>query len=339
MIQEAIHKVINNQDLDYEEAEQTMTEIMTGKASQIQMSCFLTALRMKGETITEISACARGMRSVGTHIHPNREVLEIVGTGGDEAGTFNISTTSAFVIAAAGVPVAKHGNRSVSSKSGAADILEKLGVNLMLSEKQAEKVLKDTDMVFLFAQKYHSSMKNVGPVRAEMKERTIFNILGPLTNPANASRQLLGVYDISLVEKLAEVLSNLGVKRGLSVCGSDGLDEITVTGSTHCCEIRDGSLKSFDIHPEQFGLKTYGREEIVGGSPEENAKITKDILSGKEQGAKRDIVLMNAGLGIYVGRDDISMEDAVRLAAEMIDTGKAYRKMEEFVKASQEEPK
>lgn len=339
MIQEAIHKVINNQDLDYEEAEQTMTEIMTGKASQIQMSCFLTALRMKGETITEISACARGMRSVGTHIHPNREVLEIVGTGGDEAGTFNISTTSAFVIAAAGVPVAKHGNRSVSSKSGAADILEKLGVNLMLSEKQAEKVLKDTDMVFLFAQKYHSSMKNVGPVRAEMKERTIFNILGPLTNPANASRQLLGVYDISLVEKLAEVLSNLGVKRGLSVCGSDGLDEITVTGSTHCCEIRDGSLKSFDIHPEQFGLKTYGREEIVGGSPEENAKITKDILSGKEQGAKRDIVLMNAGLGIYVGRDDLSMEDAVRLAAEMIDTGKAYRKMEEFVKASQEEPK
>lgn len=339
MIQEAIHKVINNQDLDYEEAEQTMTEIMTGKASPVQMACFLTALRMKGETITEISACARGMRSVGTHIHSDCEVLEIVGTGGDEAGTFNISTTSAFVIAAAGVPVAKHGNRSVSSKSGAADILEKLGVNLMLSEKQAEKVLKDTDMVFLFAQKYHSSMKNVGPVRAEMKERTIFNILGPLTNPANASRQLLGVYDISLVEKLAEVLSNLGVKRGLSVCGSDGLDEITVTGSTHCCEIRDGSLKSFDIHPEQFGLKTYSREEIVGGSPEENAQITKDILSGKEQGAKRDIVLMNAGLGIYVGRDDISMEDAVRLAAEMIDTGKAYRKMEEFVKASQEETK
>jgi anthranilate phosphoribosyltransferase len=335
MIQEAIHKVINSEDLTYDEALATMKEIMTGEATQIQMATFLTALRMKGETITEITACAEGMRSVGTHLEPGKEVVEIVGTGGDEVGTFNISTTSAFVIAAAGIPVAKHGNRSVSSKSGAADILEKLGVNLNLEVEQAKAVLDDTDMVFLFAQKYHAAMKNVGPVRAGMKERTVFNILGPLTNPAGATRQLLGVYNNDLVEKLAQVLSNLGVKRALSVCGADRLDEVTVTGKTHCCEVRDGEFTSFDITPEQFGLKTYELSEIIGGTPEENAQITKDILSGKLQGAKRDIILMNAGLGIYIGRDDISMEDGVKLAAEMIDSGKAYEKMEAFVRASQ----
>lgn len=335
MIQETIHKVINQQDLTYEEALQTMQEIMTGTASQVQMAAFLTALRMKGETITEITACAEGMRSVGTHLQPGKEVLEIVGTGGDETGTFNISTTSAFVIAAAGIPVAKHGNRSVSSKSGAADLLEKLGVNLMLEPDQAKKVLDETDMVFLFAQKYHTAMKNVGPVRKEMGERTIFNILGPLTNPANATRQLLGVYDNELVEKLAEVLMNLGVTRGMSVHGSDGLDEITVTGPTHCCEIRDGKLNSFDITPEQFGLKRYSSDEIVGGSPEENAQITKDILTGKEKGAKRDTVILNAGIGIYLGRDDCSMEEAVKQAEEILDSGKAYDKMEAFIKATQ----
>ncbi len=335
MIQQAIHKVINQQELTYDETIQTMREIMTGAASQIQMASFLTALRMKGETITEITACAEGMRSVGTHLKPDYEVLEIVGTGGDEVGTFNISTTAAFVIAAAGIPVAKHGNRSVSSKSGAADVLEKLGVNLMMETDQAKKVLDDTDMVFLFAQKYHAAMKNVGPVRKEMGERTIFNILGPLTNPANASRQLLGVYDRELVEKLAEVLMNLGVTRGLAVCGNDGLDEITVTGPTHCCEIKDGRLRSFDLVPEQFGLKSYPLEDIIGGDPEENAQITKDVLSGRDKGAKRAVVLLNAGLGIYIGRDDISMEDAVKLAEEIIDSGKAYEKMEAFVKATQ----
>lgn len=335
MIQEAIHKVINREDLTHEEALETMKEIMTGEANQIQMAAFLTALRMKGETITEITACAEGMRSVGTHLVPDKEVLEIVGTGGDEVGTFNISTTSAFVAAAAGVPIAKHGNRSVSSKSGAADVLEKLGVNLSLEVGQAKKVLDDVGMVFLFAQKYHSAMKNVGPVRAAMKERTVFNILGPLTNPAGAKWQLLGVYNNELVEKLAEVLMNLGVERGLSVCGCDGMDEITVTGPTHCCEIRDGKLRTFDITPEQFGLKTHKLEDIVGGTPEENAQITRDILLGKEQGAKRDIVLMNAGAGIFIGKDNFSMEDSVKLAAEMIDSGKAYEKMEQFVKATQ----
>lgn len=335
MIQQTIHKTMNRQDLTYDEALQTMKEIMTGEASQVQMAAFLTALRMKGETITEITACAEGMRHVGTHLQPDGEVLEIVGTGGDEVGTFNISTTAAFVIAAAGIPVAKHGNRSVSSKSGAADILEKLGVNLMLEPEQAKRVLDETDMVFLFAQKYHTAMKNVGPVRKEMGERTVFNILGPLTNPANATRQLLGVYDEDLVEKLAEVLMNLGVTRGMAVHGSDGLDEITVTGPTHCCEIRDGKLSSFDISPEQFGLKTSPLQDIIGGSPEENAQIAKDILSGKEQGAKRDIVILNAGMGIYLGSDDISMEDAVKKAAEMIDNGSAYEKMQSFVKATQ----
>lgn len=335
MIQEAIHKVINRQDLTYEEALETMQEIMTGTATQVQMAAFLTALRMKGETITEITACAEGMRRVGTHLQPDGEVMEIVGTGGDETGTFNISTTSAFVIAAAGIPVAKHGNRSVSSKSGAADLLEMLGVNLLLETDQAKKVLDETDMVFLFAQKYHAAMKNVGPVRKEMGERTIFNILGPLTNPAGATRQLLGVYDTELVEKLAEVLMNLGVTRGMAVCGSDGLDEITVTGPTHCCEIRDGKLTSFDITPEQFGLKSYPLEEIIGGNPEDNARITKDILAGKEKGAKRDTVILNAGMGIYLGLDDCSMEAAVKRAEELLDSGKAYEKMEAFVKATQ----
>lgn len=336
MIKAALHKVINNEDLTYEEALETMKEIMTGEASQIQMAAFLTALRMKGETITEITACAKGMRAVGTHLQPKKEVLEIVGTGGDEVGTFNISTTSAFVIAAAGIPVAKHGNRSVSSKSGAADILEKLGVNLMLETDRAEEVLEETDMAFLFAQKYHSAMKNVGPVRKEMGERTIFNILGPLTNPANASRQLLGVYDKELVEKLAEVLANLGVTRGMSVCGSDGLDEITVTGPTYCCEIKDGELTSYEITPEQFGLSTYPLAELVGGTPEENAQITKDILSGTLKGAKRDVVLMNAGIGIYLGFENLTMEEGIKKAEELINSGKAYEKMEEFVKATQQ---
>ena len=335
MIQEAIHKVINKVDLSYEEAESVMKELMSGEASQVQMATYLTALRMKGETITEITASATAMRSLGTHLEPDFEVMEIVGTGGDEVGTFNISTTAAFVIAAAGVPVAKHGNRSVSSKSGAADLLESLGVNLTLSVEENKKVLDDTKMAFLFAQKYHPSMKNVGPVRKEMKERTVFNILGPLTNPAGATRQLMGVYDKELVEKLAQVLSNLGVKRGMAVCGSDGLDEITLTGPTHCCEIRDGELKSFDITPEQFGFTPCELSELIGGTPEENAKITEDILTGKETGAKRDVVLMNAGIALYLGKDDgSSMEDCVKEAAEVIDSGKAAAKLKEFVEAT-----
>lgn len=334
MIQEALHEVINGRDLDYDMAKGVMKEIMSGEASQIQMAAYLTALRMKGETITEITASARVMRDMAKQLTPPYDVLEIVGTGGDEAGTFNISTTSAFVIAAAGIPVAKHGNRSVSSKSGAADVLESLGVNIMVDVDKIQKILDDTKMSFLFAQSHHSSMKNVGPVRKEMGERTVFNILGPLTNPANASLQLLGVYDKELVEKLAEVLSNLGVKRGMAVCGSDGLDEITLTGATHCCEIRDGKLKSFDITPEQFGLKCCKAEELTGGTPEDNARITREILSGTEQGAKRDVILLNAGIAIYIGTPGITMEEGVKRAAECIDSGKALEKLEQFVAAS-----
>lgn len=336
MIKEALHEVINGRDIDYDMAKEVMKEIMSGEATEIQMASYLTALRMKGETITEITASAQVMRDMAAKLEPAGDVLEIVGTGGDEAGTFNISTTAAFVVAAAGIPVAKHGNRSVSSKSGAADVLESLGADIMIDVEKNRKVLDHTKMSFLFAQYHHSSMKNVGPVRKGMGERTIFNILGPLTNPAGAAIQLLGVYDRSLVEKLAEVLSNLGVKRGMAVCGSDGLDEITLTGPTHCCEIREGKLTSFDITPEQFGLKPCQKEELVGGTPEENAQITRDILSGKETGAKRDIVLLNAGVAIYLGTPGIIMEEGVRKAAEVIDSGKALAKMEEFIKASRQ---
>lgn len=334
MIKKAIHEVINFRDLEYDMAKDVMEEIMSGEASPVQMASFLTALRMKGETITEATASAQVMREMATHLCPDYDVLEIVGTGGDEAGTFNISTTSAFVIAAAGIPVAKHGNRSVSSKSGAADVLESLGVNITIDVEKNQKVLDDTKMSFLFAQSHHASMKNVGPVRKEMGERTMFNILGPLTNPANATIQLLGVYDSSLVEKLAEVLHNLGVKRGMAVCGSDGLDEITLTGATHCCEISEDGLNSFDITPEQFGLKVCRPEELVGGTPQENAQIARDILSGKETGAKRDIILLNAGIAIYLGKPGITMQEGIDIAAEMIDSGKALAKLEEFVAAT-----
>lgn len=334
MIKEALHEVINFRDLEYDMAKDVMKEIMSGEASPVEMASYLTALRMKGETITEVTASAQVMREMAIQLRPGYDVLEIVGTGGDEAGTFNISTTSAFVIAAAGIPVAKHGNRSVSSKSGAADVLESLGVNITIDVEKNQKVLDDTKMSFLFAQLHHSSMKNVGPVRKEMGERTMFNILGPLTNPANATIQLLGVYVSSLVEKLAEVLHNLGVKRGMAVCGSDGLDEITLTGATHCCEISEEGLKSFDITPEQFGLKQCRMEELVGGTPQENAQITRDILSGKETGAKRDVILMNAGIAIYLGKSGITMQEGIDMAAEMIDSGKALAKLEEFVAAT-----
>ena len=331
-----IAQVTDGKDLTEAEAQDAMDIIMSGSATNAQIAGLLVALRMKGETIAEITGFAKGMRQKAKHVTGCENSIEIVGTGGDLANSFNISTTSSFVISAAGMPVAKHGNRSVSSKSGAADILEKLGVNLMLETDRAEEVLEETDMAFLFAQKYHSAMKNVGPVRKEMGERTIFNILGPLTNPANASRQLLGVYDKELVEKLAEVLANLGVTRGMSVCGSDGLDEITVTGPTYCCEIKDGELTSYEIIPEQFGLSTYPLAELVGGTPEENAQITKDILSGTLKGAKRDVVLMNAGIGIYLGSENLTMEEGIKKAEELINSGKAYEKMEEFVKATQQ---
>lgn len=337
MIKEAIYKLINREDLTYEESLAVMEEMMDGTATQAQMGGFLTALRIQGETIDEITAFATVMREKGVKINPMRPVIDIVGTGGDEAGTFNISTTSAFVVAAGGVPVAKHGNRSVSSKSGAADVLEKLRAKVDLSSSQNEAVLKKTDMCFLFAPVYHSSMHYAAPVRKELGVRTVFNILGPLSNPAAATMQLLGVYDKSLAGTMAQVLSNLGVTRGVAVCGEDGLDEITLTGETLVYEIRNGDITSYSIAPEQFGLKRCPLSELIGGTPEENAEITLRILSGEEKGAKRDVVLMNAGMSLYLGIDGITLEEGIAKAKELIENGKAYEKLQEFVRVTQEE--
>lgn len=336
MIKEAINKVMNGNNLTYEESKAVMEEMMDGTATQAQMGGFLTALRMQGETIEEITAFATVMREKGIKLKPEREVIDIVGTGGDEVGTFNISTTASFVVAAGGVPVAKHGNRSVSSKCGAADVLENLGANVSLSVEQNEKILKKTGMCFMFAQVYHSSMKYAAPVRKELGARTVFNILGPLSNPAAATMQLLGVYDRNLAEPLAQVLSNLGVTRGVVVCGNDGLDEITLTGETAVYEIRFGEITSYRIAPEQFGLNRCELSDLVGGDPKENAGITANILSGKERGAKRDVILMNAGMSLYLGIDDITLADGIKMAADLIDSGKAFAKMEEFVKTTKE---
>lgn len=336
MIKEAVKKLVNKNDLSYDEASQVMEEMMTGTATQAQTASFLTSLRIKGETIDEITACAQVMRDKALHIHPKTDVLDIVGTGGDGTGTFNISTTAAFVIAAAGIPVAKHGNRSMSSKSGSADCLEQLGVNINITPEQSEKVLEKTNLCFMFAQGYHSSMKYVGPVRKEIGIRNIFNLLGPLTNPASADLQITGVYSEELVEPIAKVFSNLGVKKGFVFYGKDGMDEVTVTGPTKICEIDNGSFKSYEITPLQFGLGTYSMEELIGGDGAENAEITKQILSGKLHGAKRDIVVLNAALGLYAGGKAASIEEGVKSAQEIIDSGKAYAKMEEFVKATNE---
>lgn len=336
MIQEALNEVLNKKDLSYEMARAVMAEIMDGTATNAQMGAFLAALRMKGETVTEITACAEVMREKGLKVEVPFEVMEIVGTGGDEVGTFNISTTSAFVVAAGGVPVAKHGNRSVSSKSGAADVLERLGARLDLTPEQNVEVLKKANMCFMFAQVYHTSMKNVGPVRKEMGARTIFNILGPLTNPARANMQLMGVYREDLVEPMAQVLSNLGVVRGLVVNGSDGLDEATMTGATHMCEIREGKFRTYDLTPEALGMRRCTLQDLVGGTPEENARISRDILTGKLKGPKRDAVILNSALSLYLGIDDCSIPECVKMANEIIDSGKAGDKLEQFVAATKE---
>ena len=336
MIQEALNEVLNKKDLSYEMARAVMAEIMDGTATNAQMGAFLAALRMKGETVTEITACAEVMREKGLKVEVPFDVMEIVGTGGDEVGTFNISTTSAFVVAAGGVPVAKHGNRSVSSRSGAADVLERLGARLDLTPEQNVEVLKKANMCFMFAQVYHTSMKNVGPVRKEMGARTIFNILGPLTNPARANMQLMGVYREDLVEPMAQVLSNLGVVRGLVVNGSDGLDEATMTGATHMCEIREGKFRTYDLTPEALGMRRCTLQDLVGGTPEENARISRDILTGKLKGPKRDAVILNSALSLYLGIDDCSIPECVKMANEIIDSGKAGDKLEQFVAATKE---
>ena len=335
MIKEAIYEIVNGNDLSYEMAEQVMDEIMSGEASQIHMGAFLTGLRMKGETIDEITACAAGMRKHCTRLLHDMDVLEIVGTGGDEVGTFNISTISSMVVSAAGIPVAKHGNRSVSSKCGAADVLEALGADITISPAKSTKILDEIGFCFLFAQTYHTAMRFVAPVRTELGIRTIFNILGPLANPAGANYQLLGVYDEKLVEPLAQVLLKLGVKRAIVVHGQDGLDEITLSAPTTCCELRDGTLKSYVLEPEQVGLKKCSLNELIGGDPEENAAIAMSILNG-EKGPKRDAVVLNSAACIYMVRDGITLADAVKEAEEILDSGRARVQLEKYVALSRE---
>lgn len=333
MIKEAIIKLTNKENLSYEEAKAVMNEIMSGEASDVQKSAYLTELTMKGETIDEITGSAEEMRNHAVQLSHEGDVLEIVGTGGDKSDSFNISTTSSLVIASAGVPVAKHGNRAASSKSGAADVLESLGVNITISPRKSAELLQNIGICFLFAQSYHTAMKYVGSIRKELGIRTIFNILGPLANPASANLQVMGVYDESLVEPLAKVLSNLGVKRALVVYGQDRLDEISASAETSVCEVKDGTFKSYTISPEQFGLTRCKKEELTGGTPDENAAITKAVLAG-EQGARRTAVVLNAGAGLYVAGKADSIEAGVRLAEELIDSGKAEKKLEEFVKYS-----
>ena len=331
MIKEAIIKLSKKQDLTYAEAEAVMDEIMSGQATPVQMSAYLTALSLKGETIDEITASAAGMRAHCIKLLHNLDVLEIVGTGGDGSNSFNISTTSSLVIAAGGVPVAKHGNRAASSKSGAADVLEALGVKITLTPERSAEILKKINICFLFAQNYHIAMKYVAPIRKELGIRTVFNILGPLSNPAGANMELMGVYDQSLVEPLAQVMANLGVNRGMVVYGQDSLDEISMCAPTSVCEIRDGKFTSYEITPEQFGYERCEKGALTGGTPAENAEITKAILKGEEKGSKRQAVCLNAGAALYIAGKAASIEEGVKLAESLIDSGAALKKLGEFV--------
>ena len=336
MIREAIIKISKNKDLTYSEANEVMDEIMSGQTSDIQTSAFLTGLAMKGETIDEITGCAAGMRSHCVKVFNDMDVVEIVGTGGDGSNSFNISTTSAIVTAAGGVPVAKHGNRAASSKCGTADCFEALGVNITVSPQKSAQMLKEINLCFLFAQNYHISMKYVAPVRKELGIRTVFNILGPLANPAGANMELMGVYDEELVQPLAQVLEKLGVKRGMVVYGQDCLDEISMSAPTTVCEFHDGIRKQYVIKPEDFGFERCDKEALVGGTPEENAKITISILEG-EQGPRRNAVLMNTGAALYMAGKYETLEAGIKAAGELIDSGKALAKLQEFIKRSNEE--
>lgn len=338
MIKEAIIKIVNKEDLSYEEARETMLEIMRGETSATQNAAFLAALSTKSakaETIDEISGCATAMRSLATPVeHPGMEVLEIVGTGGDGAHSFNVSTTAAMVVAAGGVKVAKHGNRAASSLSGTADCLEALGVNIAQDPALCRKMLEEAGFCFMFAQKYHAAMKYVGPIRKELGFRTVFNILGPLTNPAKPEMFLLGVYDEYLVEPVAKVLSTLGVKRGLVVYGRDRLDEISASAPTTICEIRDGFYRTSVIQPEDFGLTRGTKDEIVGGTAADNAEITHGILNGAITGTKRNIVLLNAGAALYVAKAADSLADGIKLAVELIDSRKALDTLNKVIEVS-----
>lgn len=335
MIQEALYKVTHGQDLSYDLAKDTMNKIMSGDVAEVPMAGFLCALAAKGPTVDEVTAFAEVMREKAGSVLHEGTVVEIVGTGGDEANTFNISTTSGFIISAAGIPVAKHGNRSVSSKCGAADLIEALGAKLELNGEQNEAVLNKANMCFMFAPVYHQAMKYAGPVRKALGVRTVFNILGPLANPAGATVELMGVYDKSLVEPLARVLANLGVKRGAVVHGFDGLDEITATNKTYVCEINNGAFTSYEFDPKEYGFDYADKTELEGGDATVNAEITRRVLGG-EQGGKRTAVLLNAGMAIYLAKEGLTLAEGIEEAKNMIDSGKALATMEQFVKATQE---
>lgn len=338
MIKEAIVKIVNKGDLTYDEAYAVMNEIMSGETTPTQNAAFLAALSTKSakaETTDEIAGCAAAMRDHAIRLETDMELFEIVGTGGDNAHSFNISTTSALVCAAGGMKVAKHGNRAASSKCGTADCLEALGVNIEQSPEMCEKLLREVGMCFFFAQKYHTSMKYVGVIRKELGFRTVFNILGPLTNPGSPKRQLLGVYDEYLAEPLAQVLISLGVERGMVIYGTDKLDEISMSAPTTICEFKDGWFKTYTVCPEDFGFERCTKADLEGGTPEENAKITRDILNG-EKGHKRNAVLLNAGAALYIDGKAENMADGVRLAAEIIDSGKAAETLEKFIALSNE---
>ena len=337
MIRESIIKLSKKQNLSYEEAEAVMDEIMSGKATPVQMSAYLTALALKGETIEEITASAAGMRAHCIKLLHDMDVLEIVGTGGDGSNSFNISTTASLVISAGGVPVAKHGNRAASSKSGAADVLEALGVKITIPPEKSQELLKKIGICFLFAQNYHIAMKYVAPIRKELGIRTVFNILGPLSNPAGANMELMGVYDEALVKPLAQVMANLGVTRGMVVFGQDSLDEISMSAPTSVCEIKDGTFTSYELTPEQFGYTRCEKETLQGGTPQENAAITRAILEGRESGAKRQAVCLNAGAALYIAGKADTMEAGVKMAESLIDSGAALKKLEEFIEKSNEE--
>ena len=340
MIREAIVSLSKKQDLTYGTAEAVMHEIMTGEATPVQMSAYLTALSLKGETKDEITASAAGMRSHCIRLLHDVDALEIVGTGGDHANTFNISTTAAIIVAASGIPVAKHGNRSASSKCGSADVLEALGVNINIPPEKSAELLHNIGICFLFAQNYHIAMKYVAPIRRELGIRTIFNILGPLTNPAGAKMELMGVFDRELVEPLAQVLSNLGVKNAMVVHGEDGLDEISLSAPTFVCEVKDGWVRSYTITPEEFGFERCKKEDLQGGTPAENAAITRAILSG-EKGAGRDAArnaaILNAAAALFITGKHDSIGAAVKVAEDVIDSGKASEKLDEFIRFSNEE--
>lgn len=337
MIKEAIKKIVDKQDLTYDEAYGVINGIMSGRTTQVQNAAFLAALSTKStkaETIDEITGCAKAMRDHSIKVEHDMDVLEIVGTGGDRSQSFNISTTSALVIAASGVKVAKHGNRAASSQCGTADCLEELGVNIDQSPQKCVELLNNVGICFLFAQKYHTSMKYVGSIRKELGIRTVFNILGPLTNPASPKMQLLGVYDESLVEPLARVLHGLGVESGMVVYGQDNFDEVSASAPTTVCELRNGVYKKFIIQPEDFGLERCEKSELVGGSPADNADITRRILSG-EKGAKRNAVLLNAGAALYIADKAPSINEGITLAASLIDSGAAKEKLNSFITSSQ----